>query len=170
VSEPPPVVHRAARERFELHLEVHERRILGSLIAELRSEFDDPAGRAPGGVLSRLYPPAFPDDAAASAEYADLVGADLARTRQDRVAIMEATIDAASLDEAQATAWLGALNDARLVLGTSLGLPEDGPDDLPDDDDPEAMRYAVFAYLGWLVGGFTDALAEGLPEVPDEAG
>ena len=169
MSEPRPSVRRAARDRFELRLEDQERRILGSLVAELRGTLDDPAARAPGGVLARLYPPAFPDDDAASAGFADLVHADLAETRRDRVAVMEATIDAESLDEAQATAWLGVLNDARLVLGTSLGFEEDAPDDLPSDDDPDAMRHAVFADLGWLVGGFTDALAEGLPEVPDEA-
>ncbi len=170
MREPPPPVLRVGRERFDVRLEAHERQILRSLVAELRGELDDPTGMAPGGVLSRLYPPAFPDDPAASAEYADLVHADLAETRRDRVAVVEATIDAASLDEPQATAWLGVLNDARLVLGTSLGFEEDAPDDLPDGDGPEAMRYAVFAYLGWLVGAFTDALVEGLPEVPDEIG
>ena len=169
MREPPAPVVRVGRERFDLNLEAHERRILGSLVAELRGELEDPAGMAPGGALARLYPPAFPDDPAASAEYADLVHADLAETRRDRVAVVEATLDEPSLDEPQATAWLGVLNDARLVLGTSLGFEEDAPDELPDQDDPDAMRYAVFAYLGWLVGAFTDALAEGLPEVPDEA-
>jgi len=170
VREPPHPVVRSGRERFDLHLEPHERRILGSLVAELRGELDDPAGMAPGGTLTRLYPPAFPDDPVASAEYADLVHADLAETRRDRVGVVEASLDATSLDEPQAMAWLGVLNDARLVLGTSLGLEDDAPDAMPDEDDPDAMRYAIFAYLGWLVGGFTDALAEGLPEVPDDAG
>ena len=168
MREPLPPVVRVGRERFDLQLEAHERRILGSLVAELRGELDDPAGMAPGGALARLYPPAFPDDPAASAEFADLVHADLADTRRERVAVVEATLDAPSLDEPQAMAWLGVLNDARLVLGTSLGLEDDAPDELPDEDDPDAMRYAVFAYLGWLVGGFTDALADGLPQVPDE--
>ena len=30
------------------------------------------------------------------------------------------------------------------------------------------MREAVFAYLGWLVAAFVDALADALPRVPDE--
>lgn len=166
--DPAPPVVRVGRERFDLRLEAHERRILGSLVAELLGELEDPEGMAPGGTLSRLYPPAFPDDPAASAEYADLVHADLAEMRRDRVAVVESTLEAPSLDEAQALAWLGVLNDARLVLGTSLGLEDDAPDEPPDAADPDAMRYAVFAYLGWLVGAFTDALAEGLPEVPDE--
>jgi hypothetical protein len=32
------------------------------------------------------------------------------------------------------------------------------------------MRQVVFAYLGWPVGPFADALAAGLPAVPDEPG
>ncbi len=167
MNEPQPPVVRAGPDRFDLRLEAHERRLLGALVGKLRAELDDPAGMAPGGVLARLYPPAFPDDPGASAEFAELGHADLAETRRDRLDVIEATIDAETLDERSATCWLGALNDARLVLGSSLGIEEGVPDEEPDEDQ-EAMRRAVFTYLGWLVGGFTDALAEGLPEVPDD--
>ncbi len=162
-----PVV-RIAPDRFELRLDREERRILGSVVAGLRAEMDDPRATAPDGPLARLFPPAFPDDPEADAEWADLVHADLAEGRRERLEVVERTIDAQALDEAQAGAWLGVLNDARLVLGTSLGVTEDTPDGPPRRDDPDAMRRAVFAYLGWLVGAFTDALAAGLPEVPDD--
>jgi hypothetical protein len=168
VSAPPSPVVRTGREEYELRLEAHERRILGSIVAELRAELDDPAGMAPGGALARLYPPAFPDDPEMSGAYADLVHADLAATRRERVTVVEASLDAGTLDQDQASAWLGVLNDARLVLGTSLGIDEPSSDGLPDGRDRQSMRHAVFAYLGWLVGAFSDALAEGLPEVPDE--
>ena len=95
--------------------------------------------------------------------------ADLVDVRRQRVALVEATVEAEVLDEAQASAWLGVLNDLRLVLGASLGISDDEDADRPPrPGEPDAMRRAVFAYLGWLVGSFTDALAEGLPEVPDE--
>jgi hypothetical protein len=163
-----PVV-RVGRDRFDVHLEPEERQILRSLVGELRAELDDPQGSAPDGALARLYPPAFPDDPEAEASYADLVHADLVDARRQRVALVEATIDADALDEAQASAWLGVVNDVRLVLGESLGISNDDDGDRPlRPGEPDAMRRAVFAYLGWLVGSFTDALAEGLPEVPDE--
>lgn len=163
-----PVV-RVGRDRFDLHLEPEERRIIGSLVGELRGELDDPQGSGPDGALARLYPPAFPDDPEAEASYADLVHADLVDVRRQRVALVEATVEAEVLDEAQASAWLGVLNDLRLVLGASLGISDDEDADRPPrPGEPDAMRRAVFAYLGWLVGSFTDALAEGLPEVPDE--
>jgi hypothetical protein len=159
--------------RIALRLEPHERRILGSVVGELAGELRGDEAMAPDGALARLFPPAFPDDAAAQAEWAEMVHADLRDDRVDRVAVVEATIDADVLDEAQASAWLGVLNDARLVLGDSLGITEDASDEAGQGasdpaEDPDAMRRAVFGYLGWLVGAFTDALAEGLPDVPDD--
>ena len=165
-------VRRAGPGRLVLRLEPNERRILSSLVDELRAEHEHPGSGAPGGPLARLYPPAFPDDPEAEASYADLVHADLVDTRRDRVAVVVKTLDARELDDAQAAAWLGTLNDLRLVLGSSLGVEDDGDDagtpDPADPDNPDAMREAVFAYLGWLVAAFVDALTDALPRVPDE--
>lgn len=163
----PPVL-RAGHGRLVLRLEPHERRILASLVDQLRAELDDPESAAPGKALARLYPPAFPDDPEAEAAYADLVHADLVDMRRDRVAIVEATPDADELDDAQAAAWMATLNDLRLVLGSSLGIEDGDGATTPDPDGPDAVREAVFAYLGWLVAAFVDALADALPRVPDE--
>jgi hypothetical protein len=163
-----PPVRRAGPGRIVLRLEPHERRIVASLVDELRAELADPASAVPGGALARLYPPAFPDDPDAEAAYGDLVHADLVDTRRDRVAIVAATLDAVELDDAQAAAWMGVLNDLRLVLGSSLRIGDEDEATAPDPDDPDAMREAVFAYLGWLVAAFVDALADALPRVPDE--
>ncbi len=163
-----PPVRRAGPGRLVLRLDPHERRILASLVAELKAELEDPASAPAGGSLARLYPPAFPDDPEAEAAYADLVLADLVDTRRDRVAIVAATLDAQDLDDAQAAAWLGTLNDLRLVMGSGLGIEAGDDARIPDPDDPDAMREAVFAYLGWLVAAFVDVLANSLPWVPDE--
>lgn len=164
-----PPVRRAGPGRLVLRLDPHERRILASLVAELRAELDAPESAATGGSLARLYPPAFPDDPDAEAAYADLVLADLVDTRRDRVAVMAATLDVQDLDDGQAVAWLGTLNDLRLVLGSGLGIEDGAEPTIPDPDDPDAMREAVFAYLGWLMAAFVDVLADSLPRVPDEA-
>jgi hypothetical protein len=163
-----PPVRRAGAGRIVLRLEPHERRIVASLVDELRAELEDPESAVPGGALARLYPPAFPDDPDAEAAYGDLVHADLVDTRRDRVATVAATLDAVELDDAQAAAWMGVLNDLRLVLGSSLRIEDEDNATAPDPDDPDAMREAVFAYLGWLVAAFVDALADALPRVPDE--
>jgi hypothetical protein len=168
VTELGPPVLRAGPGRLVLRLDPHERRILASLVDQLRTELEDPESAAPDGALARLYPPAFPDDADAEAAYADLVHADLVDTRRDRVSVVAATLDADELDDAQGAAWLGTLNDLRLVLGSSLDIEEGDDPTTPDPDDPDGLREAVFAYLGWLVAAFVDALADALPRVPDE--
>jgi hypothetical protein len=163
-------VGRAGNGRVTLRLDGNERRIIATLTAELRAALEDPTAVGPDGSLARLFPPAFPDDPDAEAEYAGLVRADLVDGRREQLATVEATLEATDLDDTQAAAWLGVLNDLRLALGTSLGVDQDDDGAMPDADDPDAMRLAVFAYLGWLVGAFVDVLEDALPEVPGEVG
>ena len=164
-----------------MRLDEHERRILGSLLGELRDALHDreeagpdaatsgwqgPMGD-PGDPVSRLYPPAFPHDPEAEAAWSDLVRPSLDDARTRRLERMETTLSAEELDETAAAAWLGALNDMRLVLGTQLGISEDDPP-APRAGDPDATRRVIFDYLGFLVASFVDALAEGLPETGRE--
>ncbi|WP_326565698.1 DUF2017 domain-containing protein [Amycolatopsis rhabdoformis] len=57
----------------------------------------------------------------------------------------------------QADAWLGALNDVRLALGTALDVTEDMPDELPDDD-PRAPHLGVYHWLTWVQETLIQAL------------
>ena len=69
-----------------------------------------------------------------------------------------------------ATAWMTALNDVRLVLGTRLGIEDDEDGADVPEDDPRAPAFALYHYLGWLVSQVVDALAGGLDPrgtVPD---
>jgi hypothetical protein len=74
---------------------------------------------------------------------------------------MERTIDALRVSEEEILAWLSALNDLRLVLGTKLGATEDtDPEDIAEDD-PLAPSYALYHYLGWLEEQVVEALNTG---------
>jgi hypothetical protein len=53
------------------------------------------------------------------------------------------------LAPAQAEAWLTAVNDVRLALGTALEIREDMPEQLPPDD-PRADHLPVYHWLTWL--------------------
>jgi hypothetical protein len=127
--------------------------VLRSLPEQLREILtsDDP-------VLGRLFPPAYPEDAGLQAEYAGLVRDDLLEQRLEAALVMEQTIDAERLTEEQIQAWLGALNDLRLILGSRLGAADD---DLPEieEDDPMAPAYALYYYLGWLEEQVVEALS-----------
>ena len=148
-------VRRVGRDEFELRLPDEERAVLRALPAQLRTllidggdagerntDADDPA-------LGRLFPPAYWDDEARNAEYRRLMHDDLVESKLAAAAVVEATVERTRLSEEELLAWMGALNDLRLVLGTRLGVTED-PADAPDDAAPEAPAYALYSYLGWL--------------------
>jgi hypothetical protein len=120
-------------------------------------------------VSERLFPRAYldPTEEGAEREWQELVRPELVRERlaalerltkslergQAREGRIEVDLDA---DEAQA--WLGALNDARLALGTRLGVTEDlDYDDVPEDH-PDAAAYAVYGWLTWLEGDLVETL------------
>jgi hypothetical protein len=50
------------------------------------------------------------------------------------------------LTKADANAWISAVNDVRLALGTMLGIGPDGPERLPDDH-PLAGHLDVYQWL-----------------------
>lgn len=53
------------------------------------------------------------------------------------------------LTEDDANAWVAAVNDIRLALGTMLDIRPDGPDRLPDDH-PLASHLDVYQWLTFL--------------------
>lgn len=173
---PPRRITRTADGRVAVRLAPRERQILGALANELalatRGGEQTLAALDPevGVALARLSPDAVRDDPDASAAFRELTAADLEEARQDRFEVLANTIDQIYLDEAQASAWLGAVNDLRLVHGTRLGVTEETGGREVDENDPDAGDTIVFLWLGWVEEQLVDALAEGLPLVtePDD--
>jgi uncharacterized protein DUF2017 len=149
-------VRRTRRGDFEINLPQEERAILKALPHQLREllSSDDPA-------LERLFPPAYPDEPELQSEYEQLVRGDLKEQRLGSVEVMEQTIEAKRVNEEQLVAWLSALNDMRLILGTKLDVTEETDADDIRDDDPLAPSYALYYYLGWLEEQVVEALASG---------
>ena len=149
-----PRITRTRSGQFKVRLAREERELLRSLPDQLRSLLmsDDPG-------VSRLFPPAYRDDPEREAEYQRLMKEDLVARRLDALSIVEATVDADRLEEEQLLAWVGVLNDVRLVLGTSLGVTEDlDPDDI-GPEDPRAGGLALYGYLSFLLETMVEALA-----------
>lgn len=111
-------------------------------------------------VLARLYPDVRPDDPAWSAGFRDLVRGDLDDARREHIATVEGSLDARTIDDADAEAWLHVLNDLRLVLGTRLGVRDDTFAEGLDLADPRAPELAVYGYLSWLQEMLVEAVSE----------
>lgn len=142
--------------RWQLRLPPQERDLLRSLPGQVRDLIaaGDPS-------VARLFPPAYQGDPEEEAEYRRLMGDQLLESHRGALGILEETVDADQLDDEQVNAWLGAINDLRLVLGTHLDVTEDLAQVAADD--PRAPGLAVYAYLSMLQERMVEALAETLP-------
>jgi Domain of unknown function (DUF2017) len=149
-----PRILRREDGTFVLKLTRAERSLLRTLPGQLRKLVDeeDPSTR-------RLFPPAYRDDPEREAEYRRMVHRELVEGRRRALEVVEATTDARSLDQEQLAAWLGVLNDLRLVLGTRLDVTEDTSEEDFPPDDPRRAELVLYHYLGWLEAQAVDALA-----------
>ena len=147
-------IKRLGPGRYRIAIPGPEQDLLRSLVPQLRDLLatDDPS-------LTRLFPTAYPNDPERDAGYHAMVRDELLERRFAALDVVERTIAGGEVDEEALSAWMRALNDLRLVLGTRLDVSEeDDPADL-DRDDPNAPAWAIYHYLGALQGMVVDALA-----------
>lgn len=124
--------------------------------AALDGPGDDPA-------LQRLLPDAHRDDPLAAADFRRRAGQGVVRGKLARIDIALACLrqadehDRITLEPAQASAFLVALTDVRLVLGQRLGLStEDDAQAVEDelaaapDDDPRVPLVLAYDFTTWL--------------------
>ncbi len=111
-----------------------------------------------GEVRDRLYPRAYldPTEEKAQGEYDALVHDDLVEARRAAFGVIVTGLDGAvpnrrglieiELAPAEEMQWLTAVNDARLVVGTALGVAED----MDTDFEPDDPRFEYGVLYSWL--------------------
>ena len=143
------------------------RKVAGEVVALLTDGMDhgDP-------VVSRLFPDIYPDQPEESRDFRLYTEGDLKTGKIDQAgAILAALPDEGEgevrLDGEAADAWLRAINDARLAMGTRLDISAET--DLSEEldqallVDPSSSRVfqlSVYAYLGYLQESLLNALPE----------
>lgn len=116
-------------------------------------------------ALNRLTPVVYPEDADASAEFADATSADLLDRRAADARVVQAGLVALgegpdapqqelSLAGSEVDPWLRTLASLRLVIASRLGIEADPS---PDPDDP---RRGVYEWLGYRLDLLVDAADE----------
>ena len=154
-------VRRTGPDRYAVRLAPEERALLAALAGDLRSVLEETTDEP---HLRRLFPTAYNEDPERDREYQQLARDELLSRRLAALDATIATAEAEELDAAGLGAWMGAINDLRLVIGTALDVSEDdGPFDRAD---PRAGDRAVYAHLTGLLDDVVDALADGLPDAP----
>ena len=156
------------------------RHVLGEMLELLEPDQaaapddDDPLARALGigtateapadPALARLFPDGYSDDTEASADFRRYTEPAL---RDRKVSALRTAYEGLGSDPGrlvlttdEAEAWLGALNDTRLVLGERLGVTEDLQElvDSLEDDDPRLALLWVYDRLTFLQESLVQAL------------
>lgn len=114
-------------------------------------------------ALARLLPDGYRDDDEAAAEFRRFTQSDI---RESKNAAADALLQTLPEDggrirltDEEAAAWIGALNDLRLVLGTRLDVTEDiEPFGGLPPDDRAAAPYAVYHWLTGLQDDLVNCL------------
>ena len=151
-------------ESVIVSLTPEELMLLERLPEDLRAVFDAPAEDQ---GARRLFPPAYldPTEEDAEREWEAMVHPDLLRQRLDALELVTGSLSRAivnkdkreiALTPDDVQAWLGVLNDTRLVLGTRLEVTEE--ESTIDPDDPDARSYAIYYWLSHLQGELIDML------------
>ena len=163
---------RGSKVRLVASLEAQEAAVLRGLVGEVRQMLagrsDDnpadelavltgirtgPSTRPTDRVLARLLPDFTSEDADLAAGLRSLHEPALIEAKDSAATVLLETLPESGgrieLTTEQADAWLAALNDVRLALGTALDVSEDMPDDLPPDD-PRAAHIGVYQWLTFV--------------------
>jgi Domain of unknown function (DUF2017) len=131
-------------------------------LAELTGITAGPTTAPADRVLARLLPDFHREDATLSGGLRALHEPELVALKDTAAGVVLDTCPARGgrlrLSDEQAQAWLSALNDVRLALGTVLEVVEDMPDELPAED-PRAAHLVVYHWLTWVQESLIQALA-----------
>ncbi|HUV48711.1 MAG TPA: DUF2017 family protein [Actinomycetes bacterium] len=122
----------------------------------LAAAIDDAPELPSDPVRARLLPDGVLDDPEAAAEFRVFAQTTLlARKHADAAALRAAAAKPGVVDAGGARSLLGALNDLRLMLGTRLGVTEEG---MPEGSE-DLQAYQSYGLFTYLQGELVDVLA-----------
>jgi Domain of unknown function (DUF2017) len=149
-------------------LDSNEVELLRAVPDQLQTVLAGPGGKD-DPVYNRLFPSAYldPTEESAEREWQELVHPELLRERLAAVELVTATLDRAvtkrgraevELTADEVEAWLHVLNDARLAIGTRIGVTEEPEAEELDPSDPNAPAHAMYSWLTWLENDLVETL------------
>lgn len=150
---------------YAVKLTDDERQLITSLPGELAHLIE--SGQDDRSTF-RLFPRAYENDLGRQVEYDRLMRDDLQQRHVEALRVLEESALAKELSEEQADAWIRALNQLRLVLGTRLDLTDDTTEEDFPSDGPTAGAYALYAYLTDLQQYLVEAMSEKIGDIPPE--
>jgi hypothetical protein len=170
---------RGGKARLVASLDPQEAAVLRGLVGEIRQMLAGRSAENPADelavltgmrtgpstlpddrVLARLLPDFTTDDPDLAAGLRTLHEPELIEAKDAAATVVLETLPEpggrVELTPDQADAWLTALNDVRLALGTALDVSEDMPEELPPDD-PRSAHLGVYHWLTFVQDALVQA-------------
>ncbi len=143
-------------------LDRHESALLRDVAEQTRALFEEQDDRDP--VIQRVFPDAYESQEDARA-FKELTESEL---RSSKVAALESLIETLdrsnsvklALTSDEVEAWLTALTDMRLALGTRIDVTEEMMNKDVDPEDPDAGTLYLLHWLGWLQESMLEAMTQ----------
>jgi Domain of unknown function (DUF2017) len=175
---------RGGKLRFVGEFDQREAALLRALVGQVRGMLAERLAEAPDDelaqltgirsghtrppddpVLARLLPDFHRDDPELAAMLRAAREPELVDAKTEAATVVLDTCPPeggkAELTVEQADAWLAALNDVRLALGTTLGVTEDMPDE-PPEDETVAAHLSVYHWLTFVQDALVQTRATAL--------
>ena len=161
-----PAFH-AEGDGYAVHLSTGVRGLLVELCQQSRAllEAEDPSSDP---AVARLFPPAYEDDPLRNLEFETNLGGSPRAGKLEAIDTVERTANATALTEDELLAWVGVVNDLRLVLGTRIEITEEAEEEDFPPDDPRHETYRDYQFLGYLLHEMLEAMGAPDIEPPDE--
>lgn len=145
-----PFVRRA--DGVHLGLASGERAVLTSLVEQLRQVLDHDLATDP--VAVRMFPDAYPEDDAASAEFRRYTQDDLRTAKSANATVVHEWLTGTRegvLTASDQQAWLRSLTDLRLTIADRLGIVDrETADNGLDGDGGSVGLRDVYDWLGYV--------------------
>ena len=138
-------IKKLSEDRYKLDLHPQIRQLLSDLKQTTLDHIEEGSPAA-----KRIYPIAYSGSAEMEMDFEKLTRKPLMNHHRENLALFESSLSKSVLTQNEVLAWIGSLNDMRLVLGTALDLDEDQPS--PSADDPNYEGYVIYDLLTYLQG------------------
>ncbi len=129
-----------------------------ALVADMQVDHEEPEV-SEDPVLKRLFPSAYPDDAAAAADFRRFTERDLRVQKVAEAQVVLDRLEATALGahdlkipRDEVDAWLRTLTSVRLAVATRLGITDaEAAEELAQlpESDPRAFMLSVYDWLGF---------------------
>ncbi|NNN18269.1 MAG: DUF2017 family protein [Acidimicrobiaceae bacterium] len=138
-------IKKIQENKFKVDLHPQVRQILGDLKELTLSHIEDNSPTA-----QRIFPVAYRNSPEMEMDYQNLTREPLTNHHRDSLAVFEKSLSKPELTEDEVLAWMCALNDMRLILGTALDISEEHA--TPEENEPNYEGYVVYDLLTYLQG------------------